>query len=113
MTTSVEVLRGNEIKEGDTMPSLRVKLYEDGDPFNLSGYTVDISMKRSNSDTLIVDEKTMSIENNPRGIVSYSWDSSETSESGTYVFECTAWDGMDQITFPNNTYTKLHIEDSL
>ncbi len=113
MTTTAEVLRGDEIKEGDTIPDLRIKLHEDGDAFNLSGYTVKLRMKRSDADDLTVDNESMVVENDPRGIVTYSWSSSETAESGIYMIECVATDGTDQITFPNNTYTKLHIEDTL
>lgn len=113
MSTNAEIIRGDEIKQGDTVPSLRVKLLEDGNPFNLDGYTVTLRMKRTDADSLLVDEASMSIENAPRGIVTYDWSSSETDTSGTYLIECVVTNGSEQITFPNDTYTKLRIMESL
>lgn len=110
--TELKIIRGKNIKTGDTKPSLRIKLLEDGDPFNLTGYTVDISIKLANSDSLTVDSST-TVEAETRGIVTYSWSSGETDTAGTYKIELVASDGSDEITFPNDGTGKLYIEDRL
>lgn len=110
--TDIKILRGETIKTGDTKPSMRVKLMEDGEPFNLTDYTVNISIKLANSDSLTVDSSA-SIEADTRGIVEYSWDDGETDTAGTYLVEVIASDGTDEITFPNKGTSRLYIEERL
>ena len=113
MTTTVEVLRGNHIKDGDTMPSFRAKLLEEGDAFNLVGYDVTMKMSLAESDSLIVDSAA-TIEQEDRGIVTYDWTSGETSESGTYEIQFIANDGSGNIiSFPNRGFVRFYIEEGL
>lgn len=114
MTTNVEIIRGGRVKSGDTIPSLRVKLTEGGQPFNLSDYSVLIKMKRTDEDTLTVDESAV-IEKADRGIVTYDWDVGETDNAGTYMLEFVANNDNsgESITFPNNQYETLYIEERL
>ncbi len=111
--TDVEILRGGRIKAGDTHPDLRVKLMEDEYPFNLTGYTVDVKLKRTDADTATVDASaTIDVAN--RGIVTYSWQTGDTDNSGTYLLEFVADDGAGEtVTFPNLNYAKVYIEDRL
>lgn len=110
--TDTEIIRGKTLKVGDTKPSLRIKLLEDGDPFNLDGYTVTILAKLPQGDSLTVDELA-TIESTSRGIVTYDWSNGETDTSGTYELEIVANDGTDEITFPNQGTATLYIEDRL
>lgn len=113
MTTTVEVLRGGHIKNGDTLPPFRAKLLEAGDPFNLEGYDVTMKMSLAESDSLTVDSSA-TVEQEERGIVTYSWTSSETSESGTYEIQFIADDGSGNvISFPNSGFATLYIEKGL
>jgi hypothetical protein len=110
--TDIKILRGGRIKAGDTSPKLRLKLLEDGNPFNLSGYSVNIVARRSDGEPVLVNS-TMTIEHDIRGIVTYDWSSGETDESGTYEMEVTATNGSDSITFPNSGTARLYIEERL
>lgn len=110
--TDIKILRGGRIKAGDTRPKLRLKLLEDGTPFNLSGYSVNIIVQRSDGERMPVNS-TMTIEHDIRGIVTYDWSSDETSKSGTYEMEVTATNGSNSITFPNSGTARLYIEDRL
>jgi hypothetical protein len=110
--TDVKILRGGNIKTGDTKPTLRLKLLEDGDPFNLSGHTVSLVIQRSDGEIVPVDSQA-DIEHDIRGIITYDWSQGETDESGTYKLEVTATDGTDTITFPNSGTARLYIEERL
>jgi hypothetical protein len=112
MTTDVEILRGNHIKSGDTLPSFRVKLLEDGDAFNLSNYDVTMKIRLAEGGDLKVDDSA-SIEQEDRGIVTYDWSSSQTDTAGTYDVEFVANDGGDTISFPNSGFARLYIEEGL
>lgn len=110
--TSIQILRGDTIKAGDTKPVFRLKLMEDGTPFNLTGYDVTIAIRHANDDTVIVDGAA-TVEDETRGIVTYSWSSGETDTAGTYEFEIVADDGVDEITFPNRGTETVHIQERL
>lgn len=113
MTTSVDVLRGEHIKNGDTLPAYRAKLLEDDDAFNLSNYDVQIRVKLAEGDTLTVDAAA-TIEQADRGIVTYSWSSGETDDAGTYEVQFVADDGSGNvISFPNSGFARLYIEEGL
>lgn len=111
--TDVNVLRGKDLKTGDTYPDLRAKLLDDGNPFNLEDYDVMIKMRRTDSDELLVDESA-SVEIPNRGIVTYDWGSNDTDTSGVYLLEFVADDGNGStVSFPNKDYTHIYIEDRL
>jgi predicted nucleotidyltransferase len=110
--TEARIIRGKNMKVDDTLPALRVKLFEAGDPFNLDEYTVNMRMKRTDSDSLIVDQQ-ITVDDPSKGIVEYSWSAGDTDTSGTYLLEFVADDGSSTITFPNSDYTRLYIEDGL
>lgn len=111
--TRVEVLNGGNLKVGDTGPNLRVKLYDGEDPFNLDGYTVNVKIKRTDSDSAVVDASATVATAN-RGIVEYSWSSGDTDTSGVYLAEFTADNGSGHtVTFPNDEYARLYIDEKL
>lgn len=107
-----EVLRGEHMKKNSTLPTLRVKLLENGDPFNLNGYSIDMKMKRTDADSLKIDTSA-AVDNANRGIVTYDWSSSDTDTTGTFLVEFVADDGTDTVTFPNNGFGRLYIEEGL
>lgn len=112
--TNVEILRGGRMKKGDTLPSLRAKLFESGDPFNLDGWTVEISIKRTDADSPTVDSATATVEQPNRGIVTYDWQSGNTDTSGTYLLEFVADDGSgSELTFPNKGRATIYIQDRI
>jgi hypothetical protein len=111
--TEATIIRGQHIKSGDVNPNLRLQLEELGTPFNLDGYTVSISIQKVNTDTTDISD-TLTIESASRGIVVYEWKNADTDETGTYIFECVATDSNgDTITFPNEGYQQLYIEEKL
>lgn len=110
--TEVDILRAEKMKVGDTLPNLRAKLLDDGNPFNLDGYDVDVRISRSDADSTIVDtDATIDISN--RGIVEYSWQGGDTDTDGVYLVEFVADDGGSTITFPNQGYAKVYIQGGL
>lgn len=110
---NIEILRGRKMKAGDSLPNLRMKLLEDGDPFNLDGYLVNIRLMRTDADSYAVNT-TATIEDATRGIITYDWDSTDTEESGVYLLEVTADAGAGETaTFPNRGYANVHVEDRL
>ena len=124
--TSVEILRGGRIKEGDTRPKLRVKLLNAaGNAFNLNSskkkYDVEMTIRRSDdSDDITADSANAGSPlevldgNDERGIVVYDWQSGDTSTSGTYLAEFVASDGSgEEITFPNSGRSTIYIEERL
>lgn len=110
--TSVEFIKAQYMKAGDTLPNVRAKLYRDGDPFNLDGYTVDMKMKKAEADSLTVDTQ-IAVDDSSRGIVEYDWSNSDTDTVGTYEVEFVADDGTDTMTFPNSGYANIYIQDGL
>jgi hypothetical protein len=113
MSTDIDILRGEHMKQGDTMPALRAMLVEDDNEFNLSEYTVTMKMKLANADSLTVDD-SVTIEQPDRGIVTYDWNSGDTEMNGTYNIEFVAEhnDG-NKLSFPNNGFGRVYIEEGL
>lgn len=111
--TYVEKLRGATIKQGDTSPALRLKCYTEGDdPFNLTGYTATIKLRRSDGDTNKVDA-TATIEQPENGVVVYEWTSTDTDTAGVFEGELVCTNGTEQISFPNKGLFDIHIEEGL
>lgn len=112
--TYVNILRGGRIKSGDTEPALRMQCFTEGnDPYNLTGFTGDILLRRSDSDTNAVTG-SVSVEQPSVGVIEYDWQSGDTDESGTFIGEVVMEDGSGSIvTFPNEKYFKVYIEEGL
>lgn len=112
MSTSVEIIRGKHIKQNDTLPNLIAQLFEQGDAFNLDGYTVSMKMKKTEDDDLTVDS-SVTIESESKGIITYDWNEGETKNDGTYIAEFIVNDGTDRMTFPNSGYSTIYIEQGV
>lgn len=113
--TQVDGISGHTLKSGDDLIDLRVKLVDDGDPFNLddSTDTVTMKMRRSDGDTLVVDD-TMTIDDGARGLVSREWSSGETDTTGTFEAEFVVDDGTgSKVTFPSLGYFIIRVQEGL
>lgn len=109
--TSVEILSSKRISSGDTSPPLRAKLYdEQGDNFNLTGYSVTVSVTEAGADSPVVDTSATILQEGI-GIVKYNWQSGDTDESGAYLVEFVADDGTETITFPSRDYAIIIITE--
>lgn len=113
--TDVNIIQGNTLKIGDTSPNLRVQLLDDsGSPENLSGDTATIVVKRSDSDSPVVDgTATVSSTNAERGIVEYDWSDGETDTAGVYDAEITITSGTETATYPNDSFFRVDIMEDL
>jgi uncharacterized protein YfaS (alpha-2-macroglobulin family) len=90
------------IKQNDTSPALQATLKDyNGNPISLVGATVKFHLK-SFEGTIKVNQ-TMTITNASNGVVTYFWQSGDTSTAGTYYaeFEVTYSD-LSVETFPNS-----------
>lgn len=90
------------IKQNDTSPALQATLKDyNGNPISLVGATVKFHLK-SFEGTIKVN-RNMTITNAANGVVTYFWQSGDTSTAGTYYaeFEVTYSD-LSVETFPNS-----------
>lgn len=111
--TDVNIIRGGNIKVGDTLPDLKAQLLDGGSPINLTDFTVSVKIKLAEADTLLVDD-TATIDIEERGIVEYEWSSGDTDTAGTYLVEFIADNQSGEIlTFPNNGYARVYIDPRL
>lgn len=114
--TSLEMLAGGVIKVGDKEPDLRVKLLDEfGYPVNLENASVDMKMKRSDSDTLKIDSSAVIDQNtSDRGIVTYSWKSTDTDTPGTFLIEfIVTFQSGEKETFPADHFGRVYIDEGL
>jgi len=112
--TEVNIIQGDVLKVDDTGPELRVQLInENGDPENITGFTQTLNVKKSDDDTNAVDAGTMTIHDAELGIVEYDWQSGDTSETGVYEAEVKSTDGTDTLSYPNDTFFRVHITEDL
>lgn len=108
--TAVRILDGKNLKQGDTHPNLRLQLLEDGMDKNLTGFTGQIRIRGTRSDTVIVDSP-VDIVDPVNGIVEYDWTAGDTSSPGIYQAEVTIDDGAGTVmTFPNSGWFHINIE---
>lgn len=112
--TSVEILSGDEIKQNDCQPDLRLRLInEDGEPMDLTGFQAEMRVRSTVSGDKIVDEPIGLIDAR-NGIVEYDWNTGDTSEAGIYEGEVTAFDsGGCIITFPNRGYFNIKVNERI
>lgn len=116
--TEVDVRDGDELKTDDTAPNLRADLVKNnGVAEDLSDFTVEFRMREAGDEELVVDDDTdgnVSIEDEDKGRVEYSWQESDTSTAGTYECEFQIDDGNGTIkSFPNTGFFTVKIEEGL
>jgi len=87
-------------------------LDEDGNPVNLTGFTATLRVRLPNADSAKVDT-SMSVFDAERGIVEYDWQAADTDETGLYTAEIETTDGTDTISYPSDTYFRVHIIEDL
>jgi hypothetical protein len=84
------------IVEGDTSPSLRVRLESPkGVPKNLTGCTVELRLRRKEDPDELTEVFPMAIEGAPTdGVIVYEWQPGQTDNPGKYYAEF-------PVTFPS------------
>jgi len=112
--TSVEILSGDTLKQGDCEPDLRIRLInEDGEPMNLSEFQAEMRVRSTVSGEKIVDQ-TISFIDARNGIVEYDWNTNDTTEAGIYEGEVTAFNSKGCImTFPNTGYFNIKVNERI
>jgi len=110
--TTVDLLEGYILKAGDNRPTLLMQLLEEEnkEAMNLEGFDVTFRLKNNKSGEVVVDD-SMTIANARNGIVKYEWSSSQTETAGLYNGEVTADDGTVTLTFPNDGYFQIDINE--
>lgn len=103
------------MKQGDLEPAFQVTLkYANGKPVDLSdAEEVRIRFSTITNELFerVVDILDQSDEAN-WGKVSYSWQSGDTAEPGTYQATWVVdWPNTRPQTFPSKSYTPVHIEE--
>ena len=103
------------IKRNDTGPDLEVQcLDEDGDPVDISGYgSITFKMRNMKTGITKVDSPAspVSITN---GRIKYVWQAADTNIGAEYEGEFKVVMGTGQtITFPNNTFIKIKVYESV
>ncbi|MFA5636205.1 MAG: BppU family phage baseplate upper protein [Anaerovoracaceae bacterium] len=103
------------IKVGDTLPAIQGTLYQgDGTVISLvSASAVRFHMRKRGTSDLLVDG-ACEIVNASGGVVRYTWEEGDFSESGQYEaeFEVTFTSG-DVATVPNNKHLSIVITAEL
>lgn len=112
--TTVEILKGDTIKQGDCEPGLRMRLInEDGEPMDLMGFQVEARIRSTTTGDKIVDG-AISLIDARNGIVEYDWNTNDTQNAGIYEGEVTAYDSQGCIiTFPNSSYFNIQIMERI
>lgn len=112
--TDVNIIQGNKLKVDDTSPNLRVQLLDDnGAVENVSGFTGTLTVKRSDADTPVVDDASITLHDASSGVVEYDWSPSETTAAGVYDAEITMTDGTETTTYPNDSFFRVDIMEDL
>lgn len=68
------------IKRGDLLPALIIQLLDDGEAFDLAGYTATLKARDQSGATVI--DAAMSIVAADEGKVSYTWQAGDTDTEG-------------------------------
>lgn len=105
---------GFNIKQGDTSPSLRVKLKNsDQSAADLTGATVRFHMREVDATVASVDALA-TIVNATGGEAQYDWVTGDTNTAGSFYgeFEVTFSDGSIG-TYPNDGYLDISISEEL
>lgn len=103
------------IKRGDTEPAIQAQLQDDqGDAVDLTNADSVAFHMEGDRETTPKVNASASIDDAANGEVSYSWDSTDTDETGTYEaeFQVTWSDGGTE-TFPNDGFLEVVIRDDI
>jgi len=83
-----------KIVRNDTRPPLEFTLTQDGAPVDLTGCTVKFYMKDATTGSVKINGVACTITDATKGKCRYSWTSSDTNTSATYL-------GEVEVTFPD------------
>lgn len=103
-----------DMKQGDSKPSLRAVLNDDGVALDLTGTTVRLKIRRANEATFLINEAVV-LEDAPNGIVRYDWatDDLDTAERSYQAeFEVTYADDT-VLTVPRPGFLHIFVHPDL
>lgn len=115
----VIIKQGDELKTGDTGPSLTIQCIKENDnPEDLSSINeVSVFITEADESTLKVDDNTggnVSVSDAASGEVTYDWQSGDTDNPGTYRGEVEVdFTSGETKTFPSAGTFKVYIEEGL
>jgi len=104
------------IKEGDTYPPLRIRLYNTSidEAFNLQGYTGKFYMAPlGDKASPVVDGGTVNITDATNGEAQYEWSSADTATAGQYTYEFRFTKGSDVFTVPVISPGVIYVETKI
>lgn len=106
-----------KIKRNDTLPTLDVKLKDSLTTYmnlNVSGLTVNFSMKEVETGIIQINSASASIIDPDTGSVQYQWVAGNTSTAGVYYgeFELLYEDG-NRLTFPTDSSLIVNIYEDI
>jgi hypothetical protein len=105
-----------DMKRNDTAPSIRMQLQEDdGTPIDVSSaLRVDLHIKKASSQTALIEDRTLAIENAATGIVRYDIQPGDLAGTGRFNVEAEIWwSATSNQTVPNKGYSVLTLEEDL
>ena len=100
------------LKAGDTLPVIRAQIDSTFGAADLTGAVVTFRWWPAGCGCQapeVVFEAVATIENAPKGIVSYAWAAGDTDVPGTYACEWVVEQGGKQFTAPNDGDVELVI----
>lgn len=102
------------IKVGDRLPALRIQLLKcDGTVFDLTGYTVRVTIAPCVGGRAIVRDANAPLVDAPNGICEYAWAAGTTDLAGEYKVEAIVNNGTLEATFPGDDYGQVVITPRL
>lgn len=117
MPTTLKILGGSVLKEGDTEPNFEAKLLDgENKPVNLTSVQgVQFHLRKEGAPSPKINA-SMTVTAPDQGKVKYEWadDGSDTDTPGTYEGEVEITDGDGEITtFPGDGYITVQITEQL
>lgn len=120
MPTTLKILGGSVLKEGDTEPNFEAQLLDgDNQPVVLDNVTdsdLSFHMRQRGAPSTKIDSDSMTITASDQGKVKYEWadDGSDTDAPGTFDAEVELTDSDGEITtFPGDGYVTIQIKEQL
>lgn len=120
MPTTLKILGGSVLKEGDTEPNFEAQLLDGEnkpvDLANVTGSALSFHMRQKGAPATKIDSSSMTITSADKGQIKYEWadDGSDTDTPGEFDAEVELTDADGEITtFPGDGYVTIKIEEQL
>jgi len=111
---SVNVIAGDRLKKGDTLPAFQCRLLDNGAGYDLTDKQPMLHMKGRDADSKRLDGAEMNVLDENNGEVEYQWESTDTSKAGTFDLEVVvvSKNGKER-TFPLKDFISVQIFEDL